>query len=95
MYLSRCVYQHKYHAAAAADNLWRDPAILVYCMNSHASLSWGKRTVQCDVVYHYAKLIPNNPSEFNLDISEMQLGYEKCREVIKCVTHICYILNKP
>lgn len=72
--------------------------ILVYpdiLHNSHASLSWGKRTVQCDVVYHYAKLILNNPSEFNLDISEMQLGYEKCREVIKCVTHICYIFNKP
>lgn len=96
VHLPRCVYQHKYHAAAAsaADNCCRDPATLGG-MNSPASVGCGKRTLQCDAAYHYTNLIPNNPSEFNSDIAEIQFAREKRREgVIICVTHICYILNK-
>lgn len=49
-------------------------------MNSH-SLGCGKRTLECDAVYHYNNLIPNKFSEFNFNITEIQFAQEKWWEV--------------
>lgn len=96
MHLPRWVYQHKYHAAAAAaDNCCRDAATFGR-ISVHASLGCGKRTLQCDVAYHYANLIPSNSSEFNFDLTKAQFAQGNCKEeVIICVTHICLILHHP
>lgn len=73
----------------------RDPATRGG-VKSHAALGCGKRPQPCDVACPYTNLIPNSPSEFNFDTTEIQFVQEKWREeVITSVTRICYFLNKP